>query len=235
MKNKSKFRTVELFAGTKSFSKVAKYLGHETWTTDNDSIFDCDLTGDILTHEIQDQIMEHVKKSDIVWMSPVCTTWSLSAGNTYWDQFRMPRSEKAIEGIKMMMFCRLVADYCIKNKKIFFIENPNGRAVWIMDNQYLKRCWYCQYGDTRAKPTNIWTNLNNWNPKVCKNYNSKQVKGLDKKHCHHESAPRGSKTGTQGLKDSVDRSRIPSQLFIEIFETIKFNFEKRSPTRRWKI
>lgn len=213
-------KTVELFAGTQSFSKVARELGHETWTTDFNEDFNCDLTGDILTEEIQEKIMEQVKGADIVWMSPVCTVWSLSAGNTYWDQYRMPRSDKAIQGVKMMMFCRLVADYCVKHNKIFFIENPNGRSVWIMDNQYLKRCWYCQYGDTRAKPTNIWTNLN-WIPKTCKNYNSKQIQGLEPKHCHHESAPRGSKTGTQGLKGNMERSIIPPMLFKEIFGVIE--------------
>lgn len=60
----------------------------------------------------------------------------------------------------------------------------------------------CQYGDIRMKPTDIWTN--HPNPKfkpMCKN-------GAP---CH-ESAPRGSKTGTQGLKCKIDRSRIPKEL-----------------------
>lgn len=211
----NKMKTVELFAGTQSFSKVARELGHETWTTDFNPEFNCDLTGDVLDEEIQDQIMEQVKKADMVWMSPVCTTWSLSAGNTYWTKYRMPRNDKTIQGIKMMMFCRFVADYCIKNNKLFFIENPNGRAVWIMDNQYMKRCWYCQYEDTRAKPTNIWTNLENWTPKTCHNYR----KG-EPKHCHHEAAPRGSKTGTQGLKGNMERSIVPPKLFYEIFAIV---------------
>ena len=201
-------KTVELNSGTESFSKVARELGHDTWTTDINPEFNPDYVGDMLKEECQEEIFEQVKKADMVWMSPECTKWSLSAGNTYWTKFRMPKREDVYDSIKMMMFCRFIADYCVKHNKIFFIENPNGRAVWIMDNQYLKRCWYCQYGDTRAKPTNIWTNLN-WTPKTCKNGNP---------NCHHESAPRGSKTGTQGLKGSVDRSRIPPLLFKEIFE-----------------
>ena len=71
--------------------------------------------------------------------------------------------------------------------------------------------WYCQYGDNRAKPTDIWTNSTNWIPKpVCHNGNT---------NCHHESAPRGSKTGTQGIKGSYDRSKIPSELCIEILKS----------------
>jgi len=207
MNHSHTLKIVELFAGTKSCSKVARRLGHKTWTNDINPDFNCDLTGDILEEEIQVQIMNEVKNADVVWMSPECTKWSLSAGNTYWTKYRMPRRDDVYDSIKMMLFCRFVADYCVKNNKFFFIENPNG-----------KRCWYCQYGDTRAKPTNIWTNLENWNPKTCHNGN---------KDCHHESAPRGSKTGTQGLKGSINRSRIPPKLFVEIFETIKLNSEKQ--------
>jgi hypothetical protein len=39
------------------------------------------------------------------------------------------------------------------------------------------------------------------------------------KNCHHESAPRGSKTGTQGKKDSYNRSKIPEQLALEILKS----------------
>ena len=61
---------------------------------------------------------------------------------------------------------------------------------------------YCQYGDTRQKPTDIWTNHPNPN---------------FKKPCSpgspcHEAAPRGAKTGTQYLPNSRERSKIPDEL-----------------------
>ena len=60
----------------------------------------------------------------------------------------------------------------------------------------------CQYGDFRMKPTDIWTN--HPNPQF-------------KPPCHygdpcHESAPRGSRNGSQKLKNSMERARIPEQL-----------------------
>lgn len=67
---------------------------------------------------------------------------------------------------------------------------------------------YCQYGDDRMKPTDIWTN--HPDPKFkqpCRNGDS----------CHI-SAPRGAKTGTQGLKGSIDRSRIPCELCEHIVD-----------------
>ena len=58
------------------------------------------------------------------------------------------------------------------------------------------------------KPTDIWTNAEWWKPRpVCKN-------GMP---CH-VSAPRGSKTGTQGLGGAKDRGRIPLGLFVELFK-----------------
>ena len=70
--------------------------------------------------------------------------------------------------------------------------------------------WYCQYGDDRAKPTDIWTNNPLWIPKpVCKNGN---------RDCHHEPAPRGSRTGTQGKKNAYERSKVPYELCKEILE-----------------
>ena len=61
---------------------------------------------------------------------------------------------------------------------------------------------YCQYGEKRMKPTDIWTNHPNPMFKSpCKNGDT----------CH-EAAPRGARTGTQGLKGTKERSVIPPML-----------------------
>jgi len=61
------------------------------------------------------------------------------------------------------------------------------------------------------KPTDLFNNCFEWTPRpMCWNGNT-----------DHISAPRGSKTGTQGLKGSYIRSQIPEELFIEIFNSIK--------------
>ncbi len=61
---------------------------------------------------------------------------------------------------------------------------------------------YCQYGDKRMKPTDIWTNHPDPQFKPPRHNGDP---------CH-ESAPRGAKTGTQGIKGSKDRARIPYDL-----------------------
>ena len=74
---------------------------------------------------------------------------------------------------------------------------------------------YCQYGEERMKPTDIWTN--HPNPKFkppCKNGDK----------CH-VSAPRGSRTGTQGIQGARDRARIPVQLCEHIVDICEEGME----------
>jgi hypothetical protein len=96
------------------------------------------------------------------------------------------------------------------NPTWWFMENPRGklRKLPVMTGRAIRHTLtYCQYGDTRMKPTDIWTNAWWWTPSLmCKNGDS----------CH-QAAPRGAKTGTQGIQGATDRSRIPAALFEEIF------------------
>ena len=77
-------------------------------------------------------------------------------------------------------------------------------------NLMMQTVTYCQYGDSRMKPTDIWTNNDNWIPReMCKNGQP----------CHI-SAPRGSNTGTQGLRNNYERSKIPKELCREVILSI---------------
>ena len=95
--------------------------------------------------------------------------------------------------------------------KYFVIENPRGkmRKLDLLDSFNRVTVTYCQYGDNRMKPTDLWHNLG-WTPRpMCKN-------GMP---CH-VAAPRGSQTGTQGLKGNYERSKVPYELCKEILEYI---------------
>lgn len=90
----------------------------------------------------------------------------------------------------------------------FFIENPRGMLRKMLFMQGFKRhtVTYCQYGDFRQKPTDIWTNCDEWVPRPpCKPGAS----------CH-VAAPRGSRTGTQGMGDKIVKAVIPHELCVEI-------------------
>lgn len=75
---------------------------------------------------------------------------------------------------------------------------------------------YCQYGDARMKPTDIWTNH------PAPNFRPMYHNGDG---CH-TAAPRGSKTGTQGLKNSKERAKIPEQLCDHIAKICEVDYRK---------
>ena len=65
-------KTLELFAGSRSFSKVAEKMGHETYTTDHEAFEKIDQVCDIFDFDY-DKVLDEYGKPDIVWASPPCT------------------------------------------------------------------------------------------------------------------------------------------------------------------
>lgn len=214
-------KVLELFAGTRSIGKAFEAKGHEVFSIDWSKKFEkIDMYCDI-ENITAGQILEMFGKPDVIWASPDCTTYSIAAISHH-------RSKNPVDGN-----LDSVSEYAKKcdrtNKKVielikeldptyFFIENPRGglRKMNFMQNIPRYTVTYCQYGDTRMKPTDIWTNhpFPKFKP-MCKNGDP----------CH-EKAPRGSKTGTQGLKGSIERSTIPKALCEHIVEICEEGVEQ---------
>ena len=202
---------LELFAGSRSIGKVGDKLGMNVFSVDWEKYEDIDLCIDVAKLKKED--IPFVP--DFVWASPDCTTYSIAAISTHRNNTE-PKSEYAKKcDTTNQHFISLIKEWLeINPDMVFFIENPRGMLRKMPWMQEFKRhtIWYCQYGDERAKPTDIWTNSDKWIPKpVCHNGN---------KECHHAPAPRGSKTGTQGRKGSYERSKIPEQLCYEVLESL---------------
>lgn len=202
-------KVLELFAGSRSIGKVAEELGYKVFSVDINNFKGIDLVKDI----------EFLTKDDIpfipdvIWASPPCTTYSIAAIGHHRDMGK-PKTDFAAKSDRLVInVLKLIKEFDCK----YFIENPRGymRKMFFMNGIPRTTVWYCRYGDTRAKPTDIWSNhiyslfnKNGWQPKQeCFNGNKK---------CHHESAPRGSRTGTQGLKNNYERSKVPYELCKEI-------------------
>ena len=181
-------------------------MGMQTFTSDYKCFDKIDYICDILQFDVS----KIPFKPDIIWASPPCTTFSIASCYHHWNKDRTPKTKECFKGIEMVKKTLEI----IKNLKprYFYIENPRGllRKMDFIQNIGIRNTiTYCQYGETRMKPTDIWTNNLNWKPrKMCKN-------GMP---CH-EAAPRGSKTGTQGLKNNYLRSIVPSELCREILES----------------
>ena len=200
-------QTLELFSGTESYSKYARKLGYQTFTIDNNPDFKPDLCINILdirSSQLPDKIY-------MLWASPPCTCYSVaSIGSSWIGNYHPKRVETALAMAYVLETLEIIKYF---QPEYWFIENPRGvlRKMGFMEGLHRKTITYCQYGDDRMKPTDIWTNFIDWKPKpMCHNGDP----------CH-QPAPRGSKTGTQGLKNSIERSRIPEPLFKEIFEQIR--------------
>ena len=199
-------KVLELFAGSRSFSKVAEQMGMETFTSDYKDFEKIDYVVDFIDFDINKVPF----KPDVIWASPPCTSYSIAGIRHHRIDKDTPFSDFAFKSDKMMIkLLQLIKEL---NPKYYFIENPRGllRKMNFMQNLGIRHTvTYCQYGDTRMKPTDIWTNSKKWKPrKMCKN-------GMP---CH-EAAPRGSKTGTQGLKGNYLRSIVPSELCKEILKS----------------
>ena len=207
-------KVLELFAGSRSFSKVAEEFGYETYTTDIAPFDKINQVCNIFDFNI-DKMLDEFGKTDIIWASPPCTYFSVSSIGHHWNKNHTPKTKEAVLGVKIVE----ETNWIIKmlEPKYLYIENPRGklRKLDVINKEpyFRKTVTYCSYGEDRMKPTDIWTNNFNWNPKqICFNGN---------RDCHHQPAPRGSRTGTQGMANAYERSKVPYELCKEIIERSK--------------
>jgi hypothetical protein len=205
-------KVLELFAGSRSIGKVCDELGHEVFSSDWQEFDGIDYAVDINKFDTN----EVPWVPDVIWASPPCTTFSVASIGKHWDMNRRPKTQDALMGLQILKKTLDIIKYYqwMNPKLIWYIENPRGMMrkmkQWDTIEHTRHTVTYCQYGDTRMKPTDIWTNNYDWTPRpACKNGDT----------CH-VSAPRGSRTGTQGLKGSYLRSQIPYALCKEIILSI---------------
>ena len=206
-------KILEVFCGTKSFSKEAELRGHDTFTIDYNPRFKPDLCCDMLYFN-KVILPKAWRAPDMVWFSPPCETFSL-AGNSMFMGF--PTGAKTYIGLALAYKCiELIQEL---KPRYWVIENPRAglRGVWFM--KPLDKCTvtYCQYGHKSMKPTDIFNNFG-FVGLACKNGD----------HCH-EAAPRGSKTGTQGERSSEERGIVPSLLCKHILKDV----ETMEAVQRW--
>jgi hypothetical protein len=192
--------------------------GHQVFAVDNFVMFGGDIPTEVyektdLIADIKeltaDDILRRFGRPDVIWASPPCTKFSVASIGRHWIKgTNLPKTEEAAEAVELVRHTiRLVLAL---KPRFFFIENPRGklRKLNFMLEMPRYTVTYCQYGDDRMKPTDIWTNHGNPGFKPMCNYGDP---------CH-VSAPRGSKTGTQGRQRNVLRSLIPEALCEHIVD-----------------
>lgn len=202
---------LELFAGSRSVGRIASRMGLHVCSVDVKPFDGVDLVRDI--EFLRPDELPFVP--DIIWASPPCTTYSLAAISHHRHEDGTPKTDFAAKSDRLVKNLLTIIEAFPKS--VFYVENPRATLRNMSFMRQLPEpvtVWYCRYGDSRAKPTDIWTNNratlmnpDGWHPRAeCWNGNT---------GCHHEAAPRGASTGTQGLANDYERSRIPEMLCAE--------------------
>jgi len=201
-------KVLELFAGSRSVGKIAESLGMEVFSSDLIEFEGIHYPISILDFDVTKVPFQ----PDIIWASPPCTGFSVAAIGHHWSGGKgayIPKTETAKLGIELVKKTLEIINYF--QPTFWFMENPRGvlRKLDVVKGLNKQSVTYCQYGDERMKPTDIWTNSIMWTPKpMCKNGDP----------CH-VAAPRGSRTGTQGRANAYERSKIPADLCLEILKS----------------
>jgi hypothetical protein len=199
----------DFFAGTGSATRAFEDAGHTVIRIELLEKFEAH-ERDVLSLNAKDLIAKY-GQPDFVWASPPCTTFSVASCMIYWNRDGTVKDERVYHGIALVKKAiELVTE--LNPPKGWIIENPRGmlRKQQFMQELPRQTITYCQYGDFRMKPTDLWGKVAGWTPRpMCK-------PGAG---CH-ENSPRGTATGNQRLGGAEKRSMIPYDLGKEIMEAI---------------
>ena len=200
-----KLKVIELFSGFECISNAFRERGHDCFTVDWEERFNSSLHKDISKLTIDD-IPEEFRNPDVIFLGTDCTTYSVAAISRHRRKNEItgsldPISDKARFADDMNRHCiELIKQM---QPKIQIWENPVGgfRKMDFIQGLKVNTTTYCQYGFTYRKGTDFISNIDLHLKPPCKNGSP----------CH-ASAPRGAKTGLQGIKDKALKSVYPPML-----------------------
>jgi hypothetical protein len=200
---------LDLGCGTGSATVAFRAHGHRVIGVDYASEF-ADIQGDWCDDDTWAEI-DSQGPYDFVWFSPDCSIFSMA--NMRWEpniRDGVPISERAkmeVAGIKLCL------DKIAKMRPNWgwIMENPRAlmRTMDFVKPYHRVTVSYCQYGDTRQKPTDLFGQIpESFRPKLCR----------EGARCH-TPAPRGSRDGTQGMSKK-EAGMIPYGLSLAIYKAV---------------
>ncbi len=207
-----RLKSLELFCGTKSFTKSMLAIGASCIAVDNDPRFEPDICVDILT--FTKSMLPRRWCPDVIWASPPCTGFSNAAGGKYWSRARGWWEPVHPQGPYYLKLVYATLKIIRELKpRYWFVENPvsllrNLPVLWGYPRQTIT---YCQYGQPYRKPTDIWTNCDIWIPRLACHRGD---------NCHEYVKHQTHIGGVSRLSGPIARGIIPTALCDEIVKAI---------------
>lgn len=196
---------VDLFSGLGGFSEAFVQRGHKVVRIDNDPRFK-DVPHTVIADicELRHPSLILNGNVDVILASPPCQAFSVASIPAHWKNHEP--DEVVFEGLKLVTHAlRLVAEV---NPRYWLMENPRGMLRTVIGKPK-EDIYLCAYGTKWKKPTDIWG----------------RYPGKLRRPCApHESAPRGSKKGVQGITDPAERAKLPYELSEEVCKRIEDAF-----------
>lgn len=142
---------------------------------------------------------------DVILASPPCHPFSVMQIGRNWTHEGQPKSDTARMGLALVSSTLDIIE--LLQPKFWVIENPMAklRKLDIMADRERRMVTYCQYGEGRMKPTDLWGGF----PPM------QFRQPCNKGDACHISAPRGSRTGTQGMSAELS-AKVPYELSRDI-------------------
>ena len=208
---------IDLFSGTDGFS--AAFIKSRDWDVisvdnrnDHDDISPTmladvfDLTGDDFPTDDYDVT--------VVLASPPCKAFSMSAAGYHMTKDVQPKTDFAQESLDLIEHTiGLIRDI---DPEYWFLENPRAglrrvmrQKPWGLGEPTGTVSW-CQYGEDRMKPTDLWGDHPPMRYRFC-----------GRGSACHVSAPRGSRVGTDGMATDLIKGAIPFGLSISILDAVE--------------
>jgi hypothetical protein len=203
-------KVLELFKGTGSVGKYCSNYPnkYEVLSLDIDNKWNADIHANILDWDYR-QYPPHA--FDIIWASPPCTEYSVLL---YSHKNRVRDFDTADSIVKRTLE---IIEYF--QPHYWFIENPQTGLLktreFMQDIPYYDVS-YCKYGYTYRKYTRIWTNIEGFEPLICK-----KDCGMMEGNRHIRNLG-NSRNGHITIHSKSMRYSIPQPLISSLFECASF-------------
>lgn len=217
-------KILDLFSGTHSVQRaIDSDLRFHGWEVTSLDLSMSDINCDIMDWDYKSAF--EPGHFDIIWASPVCVHFSrlkrinISRSPCKNGKIFTPESIEADIsniGVPMLNKCWEIIDFF--KPKYFFLENPAmGRTKDYIDPSIpFFTVDYCMYGFLHRKRTNVWTNLKDFEPKLC----DKKCPGfVDGKHIQKVNVLGGGSSSNVMGKRAI-RSKVPEALIADLFRGV---------------